>query len=448
MLKRPRRFATILLVVLTVRVLFLLLVWRTSGWEGISSPDSYTYILPAQSLLREGTFAINGVPQIFRTPGYPLLLTIALVFKRWAAIALLQNLVLVAACVCLIYLIADALCVPESAPWAAALFCLEPVGLTYSVKILSETLFCAELLLFIWLFLRFLRQPGSGRLLLAASALCITTYTRPVTMFFGVWMIPILLVSPFALEFNLRLRYAVLFPLFCVIFLAPWIIRNKVVAQYPGITAIADSDLYFYHAAFIAAKAKHKPFSQYQAELGFDNPEQYFLVHPEQRSWSEGQRALFWREEAKKTISRNLGEYAQNDIKGMVVVALDPGATQLLLELRLYPASGGMLAHVVNQGMLGAGLFLFETYPVVGVVTVILGTQLLVYYASALNGLRYLGLEPALFIGWTALYFFLVSGGPLAESRLRLPIMLVVCILGGVGIANWIARRRGVAAMV
>ncbi len=55
-----------------------------AAWHGaadlhtLHTDDTPTYLAPAESLLASGTFYGGTVPEIFRTPGYPLLLTAGL----------------------------------------------------------------------------------------------------------------------------------------------------------------------------------------------------------------------------------------------------------------------------------------------------------------------------------------------------------------------------------
>ena len=59
----------------TLRMGLFLSAWLISGdfsvfYEG----DSMSYLQPAKEMIESGTFSVAGHPELFRTPGYPLML--------------------------------------------------------------------------------------------------------------------------------------------------------------------------------------------------------------------------------------------------------------------------------------------------------------------------------------------------------------------------------------
>ncbi|HEV1995558.1 MAG TPA: hypothetical protein VGR03_14600, partial [Candidatus Acidoferrum sp.] len=227
--------------------------------------------------------------------------------------------------------------------------------------------------------------------------------------------------------------------------LGPWIIRNATLAAYAGFTPAPDYILYFYSAAAVKAKAEHKKFSQVQEELGYGewgyvNNVLYLQRHPEQRTWSQADIFRFEGAEARRTIFQDPRLYSLIHLKGCTIVILDPGVTDLLKTVRLYPEDGGLLSRVIDQGPFRATLWLIRNYPFTMVMLFLLGTQLIVYYILALAGLRRLPMHARVFFAWTALYFVLVSGGPAGLARYRVPIMPLICISAGVAVAYWTAK--------
>ena len=67
------------------------------------------------------------------------------------------------------------------------------------------------------------------------------------------------------------------------------------------------------------------------------------------------------------------------------------------------------------------------------------------YYIFAVAGLRQLPLDATLVLLALFLYFVLISGLPGAVVRYRVPIMPLVCISAGLGIAHW--RSKTVASV-
>src|SRR5205085_1056174 len=159
------------------------------------------------------------------------------------------------------------------------------------------------------------------RLILSAVVLGWVTYLRPVSLYLGFWLFPVLLFLPRILSWRQRIARAVLFPLIFILTLVPWILRNAAVADYKAFSATPDLDLYGYVAAAVEAKLEHRSFIQMQKEKGLDayfwsaaavdvdsvhksfawmdedsersKQPRYFQIHPEQRAWSQGKVIRF-----------------------------------------------------------------------------------------------------------------------------------------------------------
>jgi 4-amino-4-deoxy-L-arabinose transferase-like glycosyltransferase len=429
--------------VFSSRLVFAFLIWKISGPPGFFTPDSPGYLALAQTLLH-GSFSDDGLPNIVRTPGYPLLLVPAVAFQHPVLIAVFENLLLAVGSAWLIWrIVANLFPGSQASTWAVLLYCFEPVGFLYSVKVMPETLFCAQLLLFIWLVVHFFREPSYAKLLLAALALGCATYTRPVSIYLGVWLIPLFLLFPRPLPFIQRSFRAILFLVVFVLTLAPWTFRNVKVAEYRGFSSITDNALYFYSAAAIQAKLEHKSFAQEQEEMGFWDSQRYFQAHPEQSTWSRSQISRFMRAESERIISQHLPSYLFLHARGFVTLLFDTVATVTLQAVQLYPERGGLLARTVDQGYYRGVMWLIRQHPIVGMVFLLLGIQLLLYYVLALLGVRQLPFAVGCFFGFVVLYFVLVSGGPIASGRYRAPIMPLVCVPAGVAIASRRAARAG-----
>src|SRR5215813_13090081 len=98
-----------LILVFLTRASFALVIWIMSGPAGFFTPDSDGYLRCAQSLLH-GSFSIYGVPEIYRTPGYPLVLVPAVALGHPVVVGLLENFLFAVASAFLIWKIAEHLC--------------------------------------------------------------------------------------------------------------------------------------------------------------------------------------------------------------------------------------------------------------------------------------------------------------------------------------------------
>lgn len=424
------------------RLIFGLIIWKVAGTVGFHSPDTITYTEPAESILH-GSYSRAGLPEIFRTPGYPFLLLPALVLGHLEAIAIFENILLATFSAWVIWRIARELFTDvRAAAWAVVLYCLEPMSLLQTEKVLTETAFTAGLLLMIWMLVRFLRQDGYTNLVLSALSLGCATYMRPVSLYLAFWLLPVLLLFPRSRPLRQRAARAILFPVLLGLTLAPWIVRNARVADYRAFSATSDVDLYFYPAAAVLAKLEHKPFLQQQREMGWGNREVYLKNHPEQADWPQGRIARFCSKEARRIISSHVLLYSGIHARGCMMTLFNPGATELLRDVGAYPVLSSSLPEKLDQGLLSAMVWLLHEYPMLAVVIPLMGIQLLLYYIFALAGLRHIAVNVRLLFVMIVVYFVAISGIPGAISRWRAPFMPIVCICAAVATAKWRARKQ------
>jgi hypothetical protein len=439
-----KRLFFLLTVVIVTRLLFAFIIWKVHGPSGFFRGDTPGYIELAQSLLHgsflsPGTYSIRGTPEIFRPPGYPLLLLPAIALRHVVLIGLLENFLLATISAWQVWrLVTDLFPGSKAASWAVLLYCFEPMGLVDSETLMSETAFTTLFLLFVWLLIRFFHEPTYLKLALPAFTLGSATYIRPVPIYLGLWLIPVFFFLLRKLSWGQRVIRATLFAFMFMLSLVPWIIRNAVVADYKAFSSAQDWNLYMTSAATVQAKLEHRNPSEVMVEWGFTTSiEDYLRAHPEQRTWPEAEIVRFWHTEAKRIISSHLLTYSVIHAKGCVRVIFNPGVTDVLRSAGIYPDSSNPLAPKLDQGFIPAAFWLFQQYPVTAILIPLMTLQLLLYYALALAGLRRMPFETGFLFCALFLYFVLVSATPAAMSRYRAPVMPLVCISAAVAIAEW-----------
>jgi hypothetical protein len=437
---RPRLFILLGLVFVS-RVLLLCLISAIDGPSGFMSPDSEHYVELSRSLLHGSfsetkSFPIPGAPQVSRTPGYPLILLPA-VGLHSTILAVLENCLFATLLAWAVWKITlDLNLGPRTATWAVCLYCLEPVGFVYCGKILSETAFAALFLLAIWLIVLSLRKPSYTTLAFAAALLGCATYVRPISIYLGVWLVPVFALFPRDSDWKHRISRAIVFPVILGLTLTPWILRNTAVAGYQAFSSSAVVNLYFYDGAAVLAKLKHHTFEQMQADMGYNNRQKYVEVHPEQQTWSQSEIFNFWDSEAKNIAAAHWRSYTALHARGCVLMIVSPGVSELLIDLGLYPTRDSQISNKLSEGILPALRWIFMQYPVAAVAIPLMVMQLFLYYVFALVGLRRLPLEIRILFVSLSLYFVLVSGVA-GTARFRVPIMPLVCISAAAAIANW-----------
>ena len=170
--------------------------------------------------------AASPKPDALRSPGYPLFVRLFIgdsfndadIFSISMAQALLSTLTIV-----LVYFAFVGFLSPPLALLAAFFTALSPHLVNSNIYLLSESLFCFLLMLFLWLLTRLRSNPNHFLPLATGLVLGLTALTRPWTQYFIVLLIPLIamgspLVRPYRAAF--LVGFGFLLPI------GLWIFRN------------------------------------------------------------------------------------------------------------------------------------------------------------------------------------------------------------------------------
>ena len=417
-----------------LRMALLVTTLVRTGTSVITSGDTASYLEPGRNLLFHGRFFTGLLPEIDRTPGYPLSLAVASL--PGVAIAALMQVILSAFTVVLIWRLARAVFEDDRIALTAAwLFVFEPVSIIYSVRLLPETLFVALLLLSLERMVVFLRY-GRLRILVAAGLwLTAATFVRPVSYYLPVALALGLFVA-LARVPGLRWKAPAVLLLCVLPLLAAWQARNFLETGFGGFSSIVVRNLYFYQAAEVAARIEHRSFAEEQSAFGYPDEQTYLARHPEQTGWSQSRRVAFMGSEARRVLGAHPGTYLKMHLEGSMVVAFTPCAADLLRLVGAYPEDGPK--RVVNEGPWRSAIRLAQAHPWTSALMAALELVLLGYYLLAARGMlsgcarsEVLWLLLGVF-----LYFLAVSGGAQAVGRYRLPVMPAVLVLAAAGLRS------------
>jgi 4-amino-4-deoxy-L-arabinose transferase-like glycosyltransferase len=405
------------------------------------SPDTKTYVVPAQELLAHHRFFAHGAPEIFRTPGYPVLLIPGLIAGHLQPVTILLQILLSCFTVYMVYRMAQLLFNSERvAIAAAALYAIEPLSVVYTGLILTETLFAALVMLWLYLLLRYLSRPTLRDLLLSGILLAASVYVRPVGYFLPViialGLLPWILLS--AQQNKQRLiAHVAAFVIVSFGLTALWQLRNGEETGYFGFSGIAPIEMYFDKAASVLAAEYRVPYSEMQRRLGWLDDRAYFALHPEQKTWSTKQRLEYMNSEARRILLSSPLTYARIHAEGVARIILGPGASDFLKLFGLDPKGGNPLQKAVDIGLGRAVRLLFvEHPPVLWFIAVLLPMQLsLLTCACLVLFSKRLIRQPQIIAAIAVVaYFVTISGGPAAVSRFRHPAMPIICVLAGYGL--------------
>lgn len=428
----------ILFVAFLIRLgIFGIALWQANDLTIFHAKDSSTYLAPARELLASGNFEVNDLPEVIRTPGYPIFLTIGIFARNVEVITSALQIILSIISCYLIFLIGKIITNANSAKFAALLFCFEPLSITYAFYLLSETLSIFLLLLAFYQFVIFLKRDRYLNLIASAMALVSAIYVRPIAYSLIIfWVILIFLKG------KQSFRSVAFFLLLTLPLLGLWHVRNVIRADYIGFSAVSDVMLYFYHASSIEAQQKGLPFRQIIENKGYYDIKTYYQVHPEQQNWTESQRYEFWSQEGIATIRKAPITFTGIYLKGLGVTLLDPGSADFLRLLNLYPKSGSLTNSVKSEGLIK----IISANKLLVFISLLFLTYLICIYFFSLIGVRNLfkiDNSSGRLLLLTCAYLFLLSGGVVAIARLRAPIMPFLLIMAGHGIALTFHKLKG-----
>lgn len=454
----------VLLLALLLRLAMPLAAWLLSGGRPlVREPDSTSYLECAQSLWRERAFAREGLPEIVRTPGYPMLLVPGVALGRVDLWAILLQ----ACCGTLtVYLVmrltaetafdAGGLDLPASTAQqgrlqntmcvaAGVVAACDPLAVLYCGKLLSETCFTTALAVCLLGLIRHAATSRVAPLVWAALALAAATFIRPISYYLpplvAVWLV--CATSSRASRANAALgagRLGTTFlrrclhgALFLLLAMGPsllWQARNYLVAGYVGFSAITDINLYYWQAASVVAAREQIPFLTAQDRLL-----ERQRAAPLQRAPGQSTRAdrfLWLRREGLQILRQHPWLYARIHAKGMLAVIIDAGTQAWLDYVRYEPPP-----RPAESAGLRRLMWAVKTKPGATLVHVLLRAWLGLLLVFGALGLYHMPRSGAWWLlGLVFLYLWCLSGGELGYHRFRIPLLAIVSVWAGRG-AVW-----------
>lgn len=421
------------MVALALRLAVGLLALGRGGVDAVLTPDSFDYMGLGTAIAQHGTFG-SGEPEVFRPPGYPLALSLALWPQQEGVRAVLLmtgwlfQITLGALTCLLLWSLAQRLGFSERAASMAAWLCaVEPLSVMYSTLMLSETLFT---FLLVATFIALLRAPTSLRFsVMAGMGLTGLVYTRAAACYLP--MPAFFLAAAWA--WRVKQPLARVLPVLLVPLMAMglWIWRNQVQADYAGFAAVKEYNLGVYWGAAVRSRVEGRTFHEVSEEI-----KNSLYERRVREGWTQGAMYRQCQAEGLEVLMSDPVEAAFLHLKGMAVAVLDPGSSEALQLAGLRRIGGGLLARIQDQGITATfkGLVRHET--LFTVVTLMMGLMLVFLYVFAAIGWKSLGWSSRILVGGVILYLVMVSGGANATGRFRHPAMPFFCLLAGAGLAS------------
>lgn len=420
-----------LFVALSVVLLALLtlLIFPERAWEN----DTPSYVVTAQSLFSGEGFSSNGQPELFRTPGYPLLLVIGVALDSFWIVSFLQY-GMMALILFLTVRIAKNF-YPNSiniSPLYWWLLLLSPHFLSYPAFLLSETLFTAMLVGSIWFFVQWRKTRRTTQLLASFLLMALLPIVRPI----GLVLLPIYGVFCLFIFWRERRRVNLSKPrqLFAVLGLSlllvfpamAWSYRNALVNDLFSVSSVSSYNLYHYTAAHLQAKREGRSDAEVQVEFT-QNEERWKQQHPNATAgdfarWAqqEGMRSFL------ETPLLSTALYLRSGLAAFL-----PEAVQLNELFGLSKGNRGTLSVLHQEGLFAAVHHYFSDQPAALFITVwatLWSLLFLTALARALRSLLSKGDELLWFLTIAAFAQLFVAG-PGACPRFLFPSLPLFFIL-------------------
>ncbi len=256
-------------IILAIAFLLRITVWL----GGIADPgrflepDSTDYLHLAEAIDTKFHYTKQGQVEIFRAPGYSFLIALLKKISDSNAFICFIQVILDTVLCFLVWRLASHIFNDHTAITALVLQCISIVSITFSVKILSDSIYAFLLLLF----LNILHETwyadenktkemfNSTNLAIACGVvLSLMIYLRAITLLYIYIPMVMLLVGK-------QIKKALVASIIVIICISPWYFRNYSKANYPHFSSVGAINLYRYNACLLLADKNNRSFNEQQA---------------------------------------------------------------------------------------------------------------------------------------------------------------------------------------
>lgn len=204
--------------------------------------DQADFALITKNIVEHGVFSFSKqapfVPDQFRTPLFPLFMTLSYWLTRDFILFSLLNILISSLIGVIVYKMAHLLFEDKKiAFWGGLIFAFLPYGAYLSTMAMADNLFVFFFVSSIFFIARFLKSVRLFDLLWGGIFLGLTTLTRPATQYLIIFIILFLLFL--RLDFRKKITAILIIFLSFMLILSPWLIRNYIVFKKPMLSSLA-----------------------------------------------------------------------------------------------------------------------------------------------------------------------------------------------------------------
>jgi len=398
--------------------------------------DPPGYLLLAENFLANGVFSIFTtppfIPEVFRTPGYPLFLASLLAIGNHSIgmVVAAQSFLRIISSLLLASIAGTLLRSKGLGRIAGVVGMLAPIPVLYAGVIAPETLF-----VFLFLTALFFLLRGTIRThALAGFLLGLVVLVRPIGILLLIILIPV--VGMMGGKQRVLLRMAAYL---CAagIALAPWLVRNELAFGRPALASVSGVNLLEYNAASCLGRRTGGNW-----ESGRAQAQQRYRTYVEANQLHPASAV----EESDAMTAVAIGIYFESPLECIAVSVADgantlrPGASYAMLFLRpdfLNQSDSAVLYSPAFQNLKD---------PIVLVVTVLLSLWYAGLYGTALMGVCWMLIQrrwDILFVCVLPILLLVIAPGMAGNARFRIPLDPGLSLLAVAGVAwGWGVWRR------
>ena len=440
-------YLTIIMLVVGIAKIFLLFAVNIVEPGRMFSPDSVSYINTARAFQQTGRFAVSperaDVPQLIRTPGYPYFIAGSFcVFGEYYAPLIALQILLSLGILAMVYYLSNMLWGAISAFPAVILLSLDIPSFISSQHVLTETLFTFVLCVTILLAVSPVKQAQRVYCVATLQGLFLAcaTLIRPIAYYL---IIPIVLTNIIFFRADLKLSWkkvaaaALLLVTPYILIVGSWQIRNYQHTGKAEFSYIQGFNLLFYRGAGIIAQRDGISFREAQQFLGYKG---FVQLTPEQLPDSIVELNQQWIKESFQLFFKYPTFLLKDQFRGFLQMMFMPGEEHLLELIGDYQENSGPIGDFFKLSLKAYIKKWLYDKPGHFFLFLFAESSLMLLYLSIALSIRHLVSTKddswrIHFILWGVIvYFIIISAGPEAYSRFRIPIMPLLAIYGGHGL--------------
>lgn len=440
--------------IILISIVVKLIIWGVifhRNPDSVITSDTELYQNSALTILHSGAFNVDletPTPQTIIQPGYALFLASIyfLVGESFSAVALAQ-IAVSSVTLYLAYWLATHLWNEKTGLLAVLILAMDVTTFSYTFAILTETLFTLLLTLMLACGFKVIKDKENSMQwsFLMGLSLSLATLVRPISyyliipLFIGV----IIYYISQRLEWKIILTISALLLLPYLTLIGGWMARNYLLTGNASYNQLSGTNMLFYKGAgILAIRDKTDLFTAQEKYFGINVHEASMLAlqHPEQKLSQK------WQKQATQIFMENPALLLRMQVSSIFTLLLGSGETTLLQFIGYPIDKTGPLGDLLRLSMSeyvqlwiierpAAVLFLILAYLYLAIVY-----SANLYWMAAQIRKRDLSIIH-LFFGGVFAYFLIVSAGPEAYYRFRVPITPILAIYAAEGINIFFTQK-------